>query len=140
MLTIRNVLKNSCLVVAGFAVALALMEVALRVYNPFEIRFKPDRIVLPVNKKYLIDNTAKFTKLDRITVHTKNSLGFRGAPPPVNFSGYLTIITMGGSTTECFYLSDGKTWTDVLGRKLAGDFNQVWINNAGLDGPPPTGT
>ncbi len=41
---------------------------------------------------------------------------------------------MGGSTTECFYLSDGNTWTDVLGRKLAGDFNRVWINNAGLDG------
>ncbi len=78
MLRIRNVLKNSCLVLAGFAVALAPMEVALRIYNPFEIRFKPDRIVLPVNKKYLIDNTAKFTKLDRITVHTKNSLGFRG--------------------------------------------------------------
>jgi lysophospholipase L1-like esterase len=134
MLTIRNVLKNSCLVLAGFAVALALMEVALRVYNPFEIRFKPDRIVLPVNKKYRIDNTAKFTKLDRITVHTKNSLGFRGAAPPVNFSDYLTIITVGGSTTECFYLSDGNTWTDVLGRKLAGDFNRVWINNAGLDG------
>jgi lysophospholipase L1-like esterase len=134
MLRIRNALKNSCLVLAGFAVALALMEAALRVYNPFEIRFKPDRIVLPVNKKYLIDNTAKFTKLDRITVHTKNSLGFRGAPPPVNFTDYLTIITMGGSTTECFYLSDGNTWTDVLGRKLARDFNRVWINNAGLDG------
>jgi len=74
MLRIRNVLKNSCLVLAGFAVALVLMEVALRVYNPFEIRFKPDPIALPVNKKYLIDNTAKFTKLDRITVHTKTQV------------------------------------------------------------------
>ena len=43
---INNLLKNFFLVLAGFAVALALMEVALRCYNPFEIRFKPDRIVL----------------------------------------------------------------------------------------------
>ncbi len=131
---INNLLKNFFLVLAGFAVALALMEVALRCYNPFEIRFKPDRIVLPVHKRYVIDNTGKFTKLEKITVHTKNSLGFRGAPPPGDFAHYLTVITVGGSTTECFYLSDGKTWTDVLGRKLARDFNRIWVNNAGLDG------
>ncbi len=134
MARIHSLWKNSLLVVAGFAVALVIMEVVLRLYNPFEIRFRPDRIVLPVNKRYVIDNTAKFTKLSPTTIHTKNSLGFRGAPPPEDFGGYLTIITIGGSTTECFYLSDGKTWPDVLGRKLADDFQKVWINNAGLDG------
>jgi lysophospholipase L1-like esterase len=131
---INNLWKNFFLVLAGFTVALALMETALRIYNPFEIRFKPDRIVLPVNKRYVIDNAGKFTKLDRLTVHTKNSLGFRGAPPPPDFARHLTIVTVGGSTTECFYLSDGRTWTDVLGRKLSRDFPKVWVNNAGLDG------
>ena len=47
---------------------------------------------------------------------------------------YLSLITIGGSTTECFYLSDGKTWTELLGLRLARDFPKVWINNAGLDG------
>ncbi len=135
MLKINNILKNLCLVLAGCAVAFILMEVTLRVYNPFEIRFKPDRIALPVNKRYIFDNRAKFpTKLPKTTAHTKNSLGFRGAPPPANFADYLSIITIGGSTTECFYLSDGQTWTDDLGRLLARDFDKVWINNAGLDG------
>jgi lysophospholipase L1-like esterase len=131
---IKSYLKNFALLVLGCLVALLVLEVLLRIYNPLEIRFKPDRIVLPVNKHYLINNVGKFTKLPPTTIHTKNSLGFRGAPPPRNFSDYLTIVTVGGSTTECFYLSDGRTWTDLLGRELSRHFNHVWINNAGLDG------
>ncbi|MBI5184572.1 MAG: SGNH/GDSL hydrolase family protein [Nitrospinae bacterium] len=75
------------------------------------------------------------TKIDKQIIHKKNMLGFRGENPPKNFEEKLTLITVGGSTTECFYLSDGKTWTDVLGKKLNARFsNGTWINNAGLDG------
>lgn len=126
--------KNCALLLLGCLVALVGLELLLRVYNPLEIRFKPDRIVLPVNKRYLINNVGTFTKLPPATTHTKNSLGFRGAPPPANFKDYLTIVTIGGSTTECFYLSNGHTWPDLLGQDLSRDFNRVWINNAGLDG------
>jgi lysophospholipase L1-like esterase len=131
---LKHYLKNCALLLLGCLVALVVLELLLRVYNPLEIRFKPDRIVLPVNKRYLINNVGKFTKLPPITTHNKNSLGFRGAPPPAAFQDYLTIVTVGGSTTECFYLSDGHTWPDLLGQDLARDFNRVWINNAGLDG------
>ena len=41
---------------------------------------------------------------------------------------------MGGSTTECFYLSDGKTWPDLLQQKLDRQFLNLWLNNAGLNG------
>lgn len=134
MVRIKALLKNLALVLLGCVLALALLEIALRFYNPLELRFKPDRIVLPVNKRYVIDNTGKFTKLDRTTIHTKNGLGFRGAPPPKDFGAYLSLITVGGSTTECLYLSDGQTWTDILGRDLSKNFKNVWVNNAGLDG------
>ncbi len=135
MTKISDILKNSLLLLGGIVLALIVLEVALRLFPPFEMRFKPDRIVLPVNKRYIFDNTAKFpTKLPKTTVHTKNSLGFRGAPPPPDLADYLSLITIGGSTTECFYLSDGQTWTDLLGAKLARDLPKVWINNAGLDG------
>jgi lysophospholipase L1-like esterase len=43
-------------------------------------------------------------------------------------------MAIGGSTTECFYLSDGKTWEDRLANKLRKDFKKVWVNNAGLEG------
>ena len=130
----NNLLKNLGVFLAGCLVALAVLELLLRVYNPLEIRFKPDRIVLPANKHYLINNAGKFTKLPPTTIHTKNALGFRGAPPPPHFQEYLTLITVGGSTTECFYLSDGRTWPDLLGQELSRNFNRVWVNNAGLDG------
>jgi lysophospholipase L1-like esterase len=131
---IKNYLKNFSLLVLGCLVALLVLELLLRLYNPLEIRFKPDRIVLPVNKHYLIDNIGKFTKLPPRTIHNKNYLGFRGVLPPADFQDYLTIVTVGGSTTECFYLSDGRTWPDLLGQDLSRNFNRVWINNAGLDG------
>ena len=135
MANINGFLKNFVLVLLGLFLSLILLELAVRISPPFEMRFKPDRIALPLNKKYILDNTEKFpTKLPKTTVHTKNCLGFRGAPPPADFADYLTILTIGGSTTECFYLSDGKTWTDLLGQQLARDFPKLWINNAGLDG------
>ena len=131
---LNNLLKTLGVFLAGCLVALAVLEVLLRVYNPLEIRFRPDRIVLPVNKRYIFNNADKFTKLPPTTQHRKNSLGFRGAPPPRDFQDYLTIITIGGSTTECFYLSDGRPWPDLLGQNLSREFNRVWVNNAGLDG------
>jgi len=131
----NNLMKNLGVLLGGCFVALIVLEVLLRIFHPLEIRFKPDRIVLPVHKRYIFDNTEKFpTKLAKTTIHTKNSLGFRGEVPPPNFQDYLTIITIGGSTTECFYLSDGRTWPDLLGQKLSREFNRVWVNNAGLDG------
>lgn len=135
MMKPNNLVKTVGVFLAGCLVALAVLEVLLRAYNPLEIRFRPDRIVLPVNKRYIFDNAEKFpTKLAKTTIHTKNSLGFRGEAPPRDFRGCLTIITIGGSTTECFYLSDGRTWPDLLGQNLSREFNRVWVNNAGLDG------
>ena len=72
--------------------------------------------------------------LDSFIVHRKNRIGFRGNELPDYFEEYLTVITVGGSTTECYYVSDGDTWTDHLGRTLGANFTNFWINNAGLDG------
>jgi len=114
-------------------IALALIEVGLRVYNPLPFRVRGERIVLPVHRKYSFSHE-QTTKLEPITSHTKNALGFRGPDPPRDFSRRLTVVTIGGSTTECLFLSDGKTWTDVLARRLAATWPGAWVNNAGLDG------
>src|SRR4051812_30382833 len=102
-------------------------------YNPLPFRVRGDRIVLPVHQRYTFHN-AGASKLDPVTHHTKNSLGFRGPEPPSDFSRRLTVVTIGGSTTECLFLSDGKTWTDAMARRLASSFPGIWLNNAGLDG------
>ena len=85
---------------------------ALRLYQPIPFRVRGDRIVLPVRQVYTFDNRGA-SKLDPITRHTKNALGFRGPDPPRDFASRLTVLTVGGSTTECLFLSDGRTWTDV---------------------------
>jgi lysophospholipase L1-like esterase len=119
----------------AFPVVLVLggMEVLLRLYQPIPFRVRGETIVLPVRQIYTFDNRAA-TKLDPVTRHTKNSLGFRGPDPPRDFDRRLTILTIGGSTTECLFLSDGRTWTDVMARILAARRSDLWVNNAGLDG------
>jgi lysophospholipase L1-like esterase len=67
-------------------------------------------------------------------VQQRNSLGFRGPEPPADFSQELTIVTVGGSTTECFDLAENQTWPHALGVNLQRHFNRLWLNNAGLSG------
>ncbi len=130
---ITKAIYNSLLFFIVCTLLFAALEIFLRVYQPFEFRVKGDKIILPVNRKYVMNNSI-MDKLDKRIVHTKNALGFRGKNPPKEFSKALTIISVGGSTTECFSISDRKTWTDVLGERLKNSFNNVWINNAGMDG------
>src|SRR4029079_1303834 len=113
--------------------ALAGLEVFLRVYNPFGERIRGDTIVLPVTSRRVITNSG-FPRVDPQIVVTTNSLGFRGPDPPADFASYLTMIAGGGSTTESLYVSDGKTWRDLLGRELSANLDKLWVNNAGLDG------
>ena len=112
---------------------LALLEICLRVYNPLPSRVRGDRIVLPVRQSYTFTN-AGTRKLDPVTHHTTNSLGFRGPEPPADWAKHVTILTIGGSTTECTFLSDGRTWTDQFARRVATVRADAWVNNAGLDG------
>ena len=110
--------------------ALLIAELFLRfIYNPFETRVRADRIILPVSRTYTYENDKNFKGIDDIITHTKNSLGFRG--PELPLDSPITIITIGGSTTEGVYLSDGKDWPAQLATALGEGY---WVNNAGLDG------
>ncbi len=112
---------------------LLLSELALRIYNPFHFRLKGDKILLPINQRETIVNRIN-PKLDPVIINTRNSLGFRGPEAPKDWDRHLTIITIGGSTTECHFLNDDETWPSLLGKKLADQVPGCWLNNAGLDG------
>jgi lysophospholipase L1-like esterase len=130
---LRAALLNLLLLLFGILVALLLLEVLLRFYNPFQARVKGNRIVLQTNKTYHIKNDI-IKSLDPEVTIFKNALGFRGANPPADFRDRLTLVTIGGSTTQCFFLSEDETWTARLGQRLERSFKPLWINNAGLDG------
>jgi len=129
-----NVGKNLLVLLITFILVLGICELILRVYNPFGFRFKGDKIILPINKREIIHHEHALRKLDKVVIHQRNSLGFRGPEPPADFSRDLTIVTVGGSTTECFDLAENKTWPHDLGVDLQRRFNHLWLNNAGLSG------
>lgn len=112
---------------------LLLFELLLQCYNPNRSRVRNGKILLPSNQSYVFNNT-EIPKIGKHIVHTKNSLGFRGPEIPVDFSDFLSIIAIGGSTTECFYLSDNETWPFLVGEYLKKSHGKVWLNNGGLDG------
>lgn len=100
--------KNIVAVVLGFITGIIIIELLLRIYNPFPSIIKGDKIILAANQKYIfINNNIK--KLDKEIIHTKNSLGFRGEDQPGDYKNYFLIITTGGSTTESSLQSDSKT-------------------------------
>lgn len=130
---ISSFAKNSAALGLGIFIALAILEVGLRVFSPFETRLRGNEIVLPTSRQYIYDGSG-LRGVDRTITHTKNSLGFRGPELREEVEYRLKVIAVGGSTTECVYLSDGKDWPSLLYLQLKEDFSSVWINNAGLDG------
>jgi lysophospholipase L1-like esterase len=112
-------------------VTAVLLEVALRVFHPIPFRVRGDRIVLPVHAEYRF--TTAGPRLDPVVYQKRNVLGFRGPEPPRDFASRLTVVTIGGSTTECRLLTDGKTWPDIMAARLASSVPAIWVNNAGFD-------
>ncbi len=110
-----------------------ILEIILRIYNPFPFRVKYNKIMLPVNQELLIRNSIN-PRLDREIINRRNSLGFRGPEKPKNLDRVLSVITVGGSSTECHFLTEGRTWPDQLAQKLSPRFHPFWLNNAGFDG------
>src|SRR5689334_14103707 len=89
---------------------IVILEILLRLFDPFGFRQKGNNVILPRNRKMVFNND-KIPVLQRRTVHTKNSLGFRGPEKPEHFADRTSIIAVGGSATECFYLDDKTCWT-----------------------------
>jgi len=119
-------------------IAVLLFEAALRIHNPAGLRLRGDRILLPARATFHITNPDD-PRLDRVVVQHRNALGFRGPEVPVDFASRLSIVTVGGSTTECLRLPDDRTWPAVMESILARARPDVWVNNAGLSGHSTVG-
>jgi lysophospholipase L1-like esterase len=129
----RSLTKGVSYLLYVGVVTTLLLELTLRLYNPISPRIKGDRIILPVRQRYEVQIDA-LPGVQPKALHTKNSLGFRGPEPPADWAAHLTVIAVGGSTTECYFLNDGTDWPAVLSRRLRPRFAKLWVNNAGLNG------
>lgn len=109
-----------------------LLEAALRVYNPLNTSIRGNHIHLQPDITWTYSGGPN-SQLDPKIVHRKNNIGFRGSDYE-STDGLLRIFTVGGSTTENVYLTEGKTWTDILEQLLRPSFPHLWVNNAGFSG------
>ncbi len=129
-----NKLKNFLALGIGLVLATILLEVGLSVYNPFPIRMKNGNLFLPVNRTFTFENR-HIPGLDSIITIYNNHLGFRGPDLPTNLAQHLSMIAIGGSTTECRFIADGEDWVALLQKRLTKKLDRpLWMNNAGLAG------
>jgi lysophospholipase L1-like esterase len=70
-------------------------------------------------------------------VYRRDAMGFRG--PGVD-PARISILTVGGSTTNQLYLPEEATWQAVLERSLRQTGHDVVVANAGIDGQSTVGT
>jgi lysophospholipase L1-like esterase len=116
----------------GLLIAFVVLEIGIRIFRPFPMLVQGGRLNLPVNAQVNISHHG-FPGIDDPVEIRFNSLGFRGPELPKQ-RDTIKIICVGGSTTQCLYLSEGKTWPDQLAGRLQHQSRAVWVNNAGIDG------
>lgn len=63
-----------------------------------------------------------------------NEWGLRGDPPPADRSRTSVLLAVGGSTTQCLFLDDHRTWPHLLQEGLVSRGVAVWVGNAGMNG------
>jgi len=95
-------------------------EQAFRVFQPgLTARFEPRAELMPG-----VRGPSEF----RVS-----SLGFRAAERPTDVE--LSLLALGGSTTECLYLDQGEAWPARLEGELGARLSRrVWVANAGRSG------
>ncbi len=124
----RSAILGTVTMAVSLLTVLLISEFVLRKLMPpgiFNPRFglRPyQRVVMEVN-------------LPGITpggICTTNAWGMRGEDPPEDWDEWLTIITVGGSTTANYYMDDSLTWSRILQDRLREVHPETWVGNCGI--------
>jgi len=94
--------------------------------------FGPDLTDIGVKRNVhkVLDASSLYPGGERI-VYTRDARGLRGE---YGHPGGIDILAIGGSTTDELFVSDGKTWLDVLRERFAADGRPQVIVNAAVSG------
>src|ERR1700712_3443631 len=104
--------KKMLYLVYLFVFTIIASEIILRVYYPFPHHIVGHSWKMATNVTYRLNNHFN-TRLDSVVINRRNAIGFRGENPLPDMQSALTILTVGGSTTACTFLSEGNTWSDL---------------------------
>ena len=122
--------NNLVLLLLSLFFCFFVLEIVLRLFGSQSL-FHAGLDFVPHRK--MIINT-QLLGSSKTTYHSTNEWGFRGDAIPKDWARRKTILTIGGSTTQDFYLSDDKTWSAQLQKLLIQNDPTVTVQNAGLAG------
>src|SRR5689334_4470801 len=123
----REWAARTLLLAVSTCLGLAILEGAARLLSP-PPPFGPLFDLRPYKKLRLEPN---LPGVRSPVVHSANKWGMRGEDPPKDWRRAFTVITVGGSTTQCFYLDDSRAWPHLLQEKLRSSCPSAWVGNAG---------
>jgi len=117
--------------------------IAIVCFSELVLRF----IIHPQNKFYLWSPSRKYIfkpypgvmpGVGNRAIFQINSDGVRG--DELTSKSSFNILAIGGSTTECLYIDQWKSWPYILQKNLSALFKQnVWVGNLGRSGLSTTG-
>jgi lysophospholipase L1-like esterase len=91
---------------------------------------------LITDQAYIHDVSSLYDNGGRPVEYRRDVYGLRGDYDSPNQIG---ILTVGGSTTDQKYVSEGETWQDVLRDHFVADGKSISVANAGVDGHSTVG-
>ncbi len=124
----RSAINGTVIMVISLLIALLISEFVLRKLMPPSI-FNPRFGLRPYQRVELEVNLPGITHGG---VWTTNAWGMRGEDPPENWDEWLTIVTVGGSTTADYYIDDSLTWSWTIQDRLREVHPQTWVGNCGI--------
>ena len=127
----KAVIPRLALITSALLLPLLLLEGGMRLIQT------PAPTPWPRNVKRELRLTVDLVGVDPKLQVTTNSLGLRSPEFSVSDLEYapLSILCIGGSTTECYYVSDENTWPWKLGDLLTEELGEnVIVGNAGRGG------
>jgi lysophospholipase L1-like esterase len=93
------------------------------------------RLAIPRNVKITLSAAPLYSGGGEF-IYRRDAMGFRGSGVD---PARITILTLGGSTTNQLYLPEEATWQAVLARSLRQMGHDTVVANAGLDGQSTVG-
>lgn len=124
----RSAILGTIIMMVSLLTALLISEFVLRKLMPPGI-FNPRFGLRPYQRVELLVNLPGITPGG---VWTTNAWGMRGEDPPENWDEWLTIITVGGSTTAGYYIDDSLTWSWIIQDRLREVHPRTWVGNCGI--------
>jgi len=124
----KTVMVGTLLMLFSLTAGIVLGEIVLRAVMPMSI-FNP-RFGLRPHQITMLE-----VDLPGVTpggILSTNMWGFRGEDPPEQWDEFLTIVTVGGSTTANYYLDDALTWSSIIQSRLREVHPMTWVGNGGI--------